>query len=138
MTTIKKHFVDNSCSATLMIENDLPWLGVATMTLRTNFHAFPSHLIIEKRFLIVTSCHCAWSFSLKTTTKTCIIVYIYVCIYYISHISGMLQGIGVRPILLTTLTIIWLEHSNIFDIVPLAGGISYHSKCPTSMENLSL
>ena len=50
-------------------------------------------------------------------------LYIYVCIYHIGHISGMLQGIGVRPILLTTLTIIWLEHSNIFYIVPLAGAI---------------
>ena len=43
-----------------------------------------------------------------------------------------------KAYLLTAITIIWLEHSNIFDIVPLAGGISYHLQCPVSMENILL
>ena len=57
----------------------------------------------------------------------------------LQHLAALTPiTLSVRPILLTVLTIIWLEHSNIVDIVPLAGGISYHLKCPASMENLLL
>ena len=44
MTTYK---MDNSCSATLMTENDLSWLGVGTMTLRTNFPILFNNYIKE-------------------------------------------------------------------------------------------